>query len=120
MSIVQPIGPSWPYHPVVPTVPPQGYTCALCGAWVQYGWEHDCTKRNTTTTFVLKGWEEAVSDHEVKQLAEIVDALEKARSAFGGLADDTDKGVGNRVAAYLSARFGVKESALIDVLLEES
>lgn len=104
---------------IYPWLQPNGHLCPRCGYWVMAGTSHLCswTQPNITTTIIQ---EAPVSDFEMKQLEEIVDALKKARSAFEGLANDDDKGKGNRVAAYLSARFGVNESAIIDVLLEES
>jgi hypothetical protein len=98
---------------------PNGYSCAYCGAWVGYGTAHYCSARQPIV-YPLTWQEATVSDYEMKQLAEIVEALEKARTAFDGLASDDDKGRGNRAAAYLSARFGVKEATVIDLLLEES
>lgn len=90
------------------------------GMWVAYGTTHFCQARVTVNPSIIYTQEAGVSDFEMNQLAEIVEALEKARTAFTGLADDTDKGRGNRAAAYLAARFGVDEAIVTDMLLEES
>ena len=112
-------------YPLGPWYPTNGYTCWRCGVYVAWGTAHYCSypaDQLPTVTVKPLTWtlEVDVSDYELKNLAEIVEALDKARASFGRLSDYDDKGAGNRTLAYLAARYGVKEEALIDVLVEES
>lgn len=97
----------WPYT--------NGYTCPSCGGWIGWGMGHLCP--NTITSPNINIWQEVrVSDHELDQLGKVVKALEDARTCFGNL---KEKDESNRVLAYLANRLGIKEGALIDVLVEE-
>lgn len=37
------------YPVAAPTVPPLGYSCAVCGMWVPYGTSHICAGRRSAT-----------------------------------------------------------------------
>jgi hypothetical protein len=102
-------------YPIYPTA--TGSICPNCGIWVQFGQTHVCYQRpSTTTTFIINPpKEEDVSDYELKQLSEIVSAMESARKAFESLDDETH----GRVLDFLSGRFGVEDNALRQVLMEE-
>src|SRR5687768_15709524 len=94
-----------------------GYTCYACGMWVAYGTTHFCQARVTVNPIITYVQEAGVSDYELKQMAEIAEALDKARTCYGNLREDDSH---KRAVTYLAARFGVSEDVIIDLLVEEA
>lgn len=124
-ATTQPIGGGWDAttggSSSYPYPQPNGYSCPYCGAWVLYGYgTHICRPWRpypSTITINSPVLEVNVGDSELKALEEIVEALGKAREAFDAL-QEVEPG-NKRALAYLSARFGVKESVILDLLVTD-